>query len=127
MIDGPAKARLSWFEESQLMTAPRVKAVAIRTGDEKPHLSEAQKAFNVLIRQIETERARLGAWEAAIPSYRHKYSSEMLPLVEASEELQVRMVHCLDRASNRQGLTKREPDAPPGDCRTGRAAAGRAQ
>ena len=90
------------------MSAPRVKAVAIRTGDDKPHLSKAQKAFNVLIRQIETERARLGVWEAAIPSYRHKYSSEMLPLVEASEELQVRMVHCLDRASDRQGLTKSE-------------------
>ena len=90
------------------MTATRVKAVAIRTGDDKPHLSKAQKAFNLLIRQIETERARLGAWEAAIASYQLKYSSEMLPLIEASEEVQVRMVHCLDRASDRQGLTKSE-------------------
>lgn len=90
------------------MTPNRVKAVAIRGGDDKPQLSKAQKAFNLLIRQIETERARLGAWEAAIPSYQHKYSSEMLPLIAAAEELQVRLVHCLDRASDRPGLTKTE-------------------
>ena len=90
------------------MTANRVKAIAIRTRDDQPHLSKVQKAFNLLIRQIEAERARLAAWEAAIASYQHKYSSEMLPLVEASEELQVRMVHCLDQASRRQGLTKSE-------------------
>lgn len=85
------------------MTATRVKAVAIRTGDDSPP-SKAQKAFNLLIRQIETERARDGAWEAAIPSYRHRYSSETPP--SPGQELQLRMVHCLDRASDRQGLTK---------------------
>lgn len=89
------------------MITNRVKAVAIRTGDPS-HLSKTQKAFNFLIRQIERERARLGAWEAAIPSYQHKYANEMLPLIEAAAELQIRLAHCLDRASGRPGLTKSE-------------------
>lgn len=99
---------LSLFEESQPMTSTRVKAVAIVTGHDKPHLSKAQKVFNTLIKQIEKERTRLLAWEAAIPAYQHKYASEMQPLVDASEDLQVKMVYCLDRASDRKGLTKTE-------------------
>ncbi len=90
------------------MTKTHLNTVAIVTGHGQPQLSKAQKAFNTLIKQIDKERARLAAWEAAIPSYQHKYASEMLPLVEASEDLQVQMVHCLDRASAQKGLTKTE-------------------
>lgn len=90
------------------MSSTRVKAVAIGTGHDQPRLSKAQKAFNSLIKQIEEERARLVAWETAIAAFQHKYASEMLPLVEASEDLQVQMVHCLDRASDQQGVTKSE-------------------
>jgi hypothetical protein len=99
---------LSLFEESQIMTSTRVKAVAIVTGHGQPQLSKGQKAFNTLIKQIEKERARLAAWEAAIPPYQRKYASEMLPLAEASEDLQVRMAYCLDRASEQKSLSKTE-------------------
>jgi len=105
---GDRMLNLSLFEESQPMTSTRVKAVAIVTGHDQPKLSKGQKAFNTLIKQIEKERARLAAWEAAIPSYQHKYASEMQPLVDTSEDLQVQMVHCLDRASDQKGLTKTE-------------------
>lgn len=99
---------LSLFDESQPASVTRVQAVVIGTGADKPQLSKAQKSFNTLVKQIEKERSRLLAWEKAISTYRHKYAIEMLPLVGASEDLQVEMVRCLDRAIDQKGLTKIE-------------------
>jgi RNA polymerase-interacting CarD/CdnL/TRCF family regulator len=90
------------------MASNSVKTVAVVTSHDQRHLSKAQKAFNVLIKQIESQRVRLGAWEAAIPRYHQKYSSELVPLVEGSVDLQVELVHCLDRASAQKGLSKTE-------------------
>lgn len=70
--------------------------------------SKGQKAFNNLIGQIEKKRALLAAWEAALPPFRQKVAAEMLPLVESSMDLQIEMVHCLDRAYDQKGLTKTE-------------------
>lgn len=99
---------LSLFEASQPASVIRVQAVVIGSGADKPQLSKAQKAFNTLIKQIENERARLLAWETAIPAYQKKYTTEMLPLVAVSEDLRVEMVHCLDRACERKDLSKAE-------------------
>lgn len=66
------------------------------------------KAFNRLIKQIEQKRGQLASWEAVVPPYQQKYTSELLPLREASSEWQVKMVHCLDRACDQKGLTKTE-------------------
>jgi hypothetical protein len=88
------------------MTKTHVKTVRIAA--EPSQLSKGQKAFNTLIKQIENRRAQLAAWEAAIPSYQQKYTGELLPLVDASVDLQVEMVHCLDRACDLKGLTKTE-------------------
>jgi hypothetical protein len=90
------------------MTGTPVGTVSIATGHEQSHLSKGQKAFNTLIKQIEKGRARLAAWEAAIPPYQRKYTSDLVPLVEDWVDLQVRMVHCLDRAGDQKGLTKTE-------------------
>ena len=90
------------------MTRTRVRTVSIATGHDQPRLSKGQKAFNTLIKQIEKGRARLAAWEAAIPPYQRTYVSELVPLVEDSVKLQVKMVHCLDRASGQKGLTRTE-------------------
>ncbi len=90
------------------MTRTHVKAISIATGHNPSQLSKGQKAFNALIKQIEKRRARLAAWEAAIPPYQQKYASEMVPLVKQLEELQVRMAHSLDRASDLKGVTKSE-------------------
>lgn len=98
----------SLFDESQPASVPRVQAVVIGTGADKPQLSKAQKAFNTLIKQIENERAKLLAWEAAIPVFQQKYTTEMLPLVAVSEDLRVEMVHRLDQAHDHKGLTKAE-------------------
>lgn len=88
------------------MNRTHVKTVNIASG--QTQLSKGQKAFNALIKQIENKRALLVAWEAAIPPYLQKYTSEMLPLVESSVNMQIEMVHCLDRACEQKGLSKTE-------------------
>ncbi|MDP1612322.1 MAG: J domain-containing protein [Sulfuritalea sp.] len=102
------KKNHSLFDEGQPASVSRGQAIVIGTGVDKPQLSKAQKAFNTLIKQIENERARLLAWETAIPAYQKKYTTEMLPLVAVSEDLRVEMVHCLDRACERKDLSKAE-------------------
>jgi hypothetical protein len=84
------------------------KTISIAAGHNPAQLSKEQKIFNTRIQQIEKQRARRAAWEAAIPPYQQKYVGELLPLVEASMDLQVKLVHCLDRASDQNGLTKTE-------------------
>lgn len=90
------------------MTRTHLKAISISTGQKQSPLSKSQKTFNTLIKQIEQRRARLAAWEAAIPPYREKYAGELVPLVESLVALQARMAYSLDRAIDRKGITKTE-------------------
>ncbi len=90
------------------MHRTRLKTVSIVGDRDKPPLSKGQKAFNKLVKDIEKKRSRLAAWEAAVPPYQQKYTGEMVPLLEASVDLRIKMVHFLDRASDRKGLTKTE-------------------
>jgi len=90
------------------MTRTHLKTVSIAAGHDPSHLSKGQKIFNTRIKQIENLRARRAAWEAAIPPYQQKYASELLPLIEALMDLQVKLVHWLDGARNEKGLTKTE-------------------
>lgn len=93
-----------YFELTRPMTS-RTQVKTVRIAADQSLLSKGQKAFNTLIKQIEKKRAQLAAWEATIPPYQQKYASELVPLVESSVDLQVEMVHCLDRASDQKGLT----------------------
>lgn len=86
------------------MTRTHVKTVRIAA--DPAQLSKGQKAFNTLIKQIEGRRAQLAAWEAVVPAYQQKYISELLPLVDTSVNLQIELVHCLDRVYDQKGLTK---------------------
>ena len=86
----------------------QTKAISIVTDGEHPHLSKEQKAFNTLIKKIDEKRASLAAWQEIIPSYQKKYASEFVPLVETSQDIQIELVHCLDRASDQKGLTSTE-------------------
>jgi hypothetical protein len=105
MLPTPVLADLP---DGQPMTTTHLKTVSIATGHDPSHLSKGQKAFNALIKQIEKRRAHLADWEAAIPPYQQKYASDLVPLVETSVDLQVKLVHCLDRASDQKGLTGTE-------------------
>ena len=90
------------------MTRTPVKTVSIAGSHGNAHLSKVQKAFNALIRQIGKKRAQLAAWETAIAPLRTKYATELVPLYEDVLDLQVKMVHALDRAAGQKGLTKTE-------------------
>ena len=86
----------------------QTKTISIVTGRDHPPLSKEQKAFNTLIKKIDEKRASLAAWQAVIPSYQKKYASEFVPLVETSQDIQIELVHSLDRASDQKGLTSTE-------------------
>ncbi|HUW75533.1 MAG TPA: J domain-containing protein [Gallionella sp.] len=86
----------------------QTKAISIVTDKDHQHLSKEQKAFNTLIKKIDEKRASLAAWQEIIPAYLKKYASDYLPLVETSQDIQIEVVHCLDRASDQKGLTSTE-------------------
>lgn len=90
------------------MLKTQTKAISIVTGKDHPQLSKEQKAFNILIKKIDEKRASLAAWQEIIPAYQKKYASDLIPLVETSQEIQIELVHCLDRASDQKGLTSPE-------------------
>lgn len=85
-----------------------VKSLSISTNQEQSTLSRGQKAFNSLIKKIEARRASLSAWQEIIPLYQQKHAAELVPLIVASQDLQVEMVHHLDAAWDKKGLTKAE-------------------
>jgi hypothetical protein len=92
------------------MTRTNFRSVSIAHDHDKPalSLSKGQKAFNSLIKQIEKRRRRLRAWETVTPTFQQQYVNELLPLEQTSTTLQIRMVHCLDRAYEQRELTKAE-------------------
>src|SRR5690348_15454575 len=90
------------------MTKAIRQTVSIAPGHNKSNLSQGQKAFNTLIRQIEKRRSRLQAWETVMPAFQKKYVDELLPLQRVWTNLQVKMVYRLDDACDQKGLTKAE-------------------
>ena len=90
------------------MTKTQLKTVSIARRHEQPHLSKGQKTFNALIKQIEQGRAQLAAWEAVETPYKQKYATELMPLFKDSEELQIKMLRCLDNAFTQGNLSKAE-------------------
>jgi hypothetical protein len=71
-------------------------------------LTKDQKAFNNLIKKIEAKRATLSDWDTAIPLFKQKYVSDLLPLQEQEMDLQFRLAQALDSAHGQKGLTKGE-------------------
>lgn len=90
------------------MTKTHIKTIAVAPDHDQPKLSKRQQAFNNLIKQIEKKRSRLSDWEAAIPFYRQKYTSELLPLVEKLVQAKIEIVRGLDQVSEKKELTKTE-------------------
>ncbi len=71
-------------------------------------LSKEQKAFNSLIKKIESRRAALLEWETALPAFHQKYASDLLPLQQQCLDLQWQFAQALDLAHAAKGLTKTE-------------------
>ena len=90
------------------MSKTNLRPISIASDQEKSNLSKGQKTFNTLIKQIERRRARLRAWEAAIPAFHQKYIGEFAPLEQTCADLRTKLVHHLDQAHARKGLTQSE-------------------
>ena len=90
------------------MLTPQGKSLSIAGAANKAQLSKGQKTFNALIKQIEQGRARLAAWEIAIPRYQQKHAAELQPLLDKAQALEINIVHALDKAHDQPGLTKTE-------------------
>jgi hypothetical protein len=90
------------------MTRTNLRSISIASDHNQSNLSKGQKAFNTLIKQIEKRRARLSAWEAAMPAFHRKYVSEFAPLEQTSIDLRTKLVHRLDQAYAQKDLTKSE-------------------
>ena len=71
-------------------------------------LSKGQKTFNDLVERIGKQRARLAGWEAAIPKYQQKYTTDLLPELNRLGDLQAELVRALDRWSCDTGLNRNE-------------------
>jgi hypothetical protein len=97
-----------FFAQIQLMARTNHQSVSIAPDHNRSTLSKGQKTFNSLIQQIEKRRMRLRAWESATATFHQRYVNDFLPLEQSSADLQIQMVHCLDRAYEHKGLTKAE-------------------
>lgn len=83
-------------------------AITIAPAQATSRLGKAQKTFNRLIQQIGKRRKQLLAWEEITPPFQHKYTAEVLPLLQTARELRIEMVRALDQLHARKGLSKRD-------------------
>ena len=90
--------------------APTATAVAISTASGGATLSKAQKAFNTLIKKIDTRRKDMAAWESAVPLFQKSYNERLIPLRDELLALKVRMVLQLDEALLQKGLSQTDRD-----------------
>lgn len=70
--------------------------------------SRARKRFNTLIRKLGTMRARLAAWQEAMPVIVRQADQEYAPLVQAFSGHQKALVLLLDQMFQHKSLGKRE-------------------
>ena len=71
-------------------------------------LNKDQKAFNTLIKKIDARRAELADWGEAIPLFKQRYVSELLPLRDRETALHIQLALSLDMAHGQKGVTKGE-------------------
>ncbi len=69
-------------------------------------LSPTQQAFNAVIKQIETQREKLGAWAIAAQNFRQKYQRELMPIIRQQQDIKVQIIYRLDAAFDQKGFSK---------------------
>jgi chemotaxis protein histidine kinase CheA len=81
-----------------MSTAPfrRLQALAA----DAPPSSPEQQAFDTLHRRIDTQRALLAEWQAAIDAYEQRYAQDVLPLLRQYRRLHVDLLERLDHAAS---------------------------
>jgi len=68
-------------------------------------LSGAQRTFNALLARIETQRALMQEWEAALPPYRQRWNAELRPALDARYGALAELALFLDAAYGWKGLS----------------------
>lgn len=84
------------------------KVIIVSLSQNKSTLSNEQKAFNTLIKKIETSQAQLTDWQEINPVYQKKYVSEFVPLQQRIQKLQVDFLYCLDSVFEKKVLNASE-------------------
>jgi hypothetical protein len=83
-------------------------SLRIAEAGKKKSVSRARKQFNTLIKQLEGARARLAAWEDAMPAIRAQAEREFEPLAQAYSAHQRNVVLLLDQMYAHKALSQRE-------------------
>lgn len=98
----PTKSRqFSLFDD----TENRAVTVAAALNREKP-TDRRQAAFQRLIRQIETERARLAEWQTYQWRYAQRLGEELMPLQARLRATRMDLVRLLDEQYQRKGVLR---------------------
>lgn len=80
----------------------------VRIAGSEEALSKAQQTFNRQIRQIEKLRDKLRNWDEVTARYQEQYTRELLPLLDASSQLQAKLVRALHAGRDDNGLSSTE-------------------
>lgn len=70
--------------------------------------SRVRKQFNTLVKKLESERARLAAWQAFLPELHRTLEQEMRPLQHAANAGRMKLVQLFDQAHAHKLTGKRE-------------------
>jgi len=93
------------------MSHTQAAVLVIAQPEAKTEHSPEKKTFNSLIRQIEQRRKKLAGWETAVSAFHQKFTTELAPLVSASDELRAQMVRQLAMMHGLPGLSRHERKA----------------
>jgi len=83
-------------------------AVAKVLLEETNNLSEEQKLFNKLVKQIEQKKKELSKWEQCAEDYKYKYIKELSPIEDELNKYKNDLVNILDIAYSNKGFNKGE-------------------
>lgn len=80
--------------------------LSIAPGSGTKKLSAGQRKFNGLIKKIEKQRQVLQAWEASVPLYMERWSTEFRPQLDSYHEGNLEFLYLLDACSGQVKLSK---------------------
>lgn len=76
--------------------------------EETNNLSEEQKLFNKLVKQIERKKKELNKWERCAEDYKHKYHKGLSPIEDELNKYRNEFVYILDNAYSNKNFSKKE-------------------
>ncbi|CAN7622617.1 J domain-containing protein [Pseudoduganella sp. LjRoot289] len=90
------------------MSSPHDNRVRIAEPAAKAAQSRVRKQFNTLVKKLESERARLSAWQAFLPELHGMVEQELQPLERAADASRKQLMLLLDQAHAHKLMGKRE-------------------